>query len=184
MIPNSSWPNYPKNLTAKVSKILLSGKVNYLSGSEGKLFEKEFSKKFKINFSCAISNGSVGLELALIALDIKRGDEVLVPSRSYFSSASSILRVGAKPVFVDLDLHTMNISPEEIKKNITKKTKAIICVHLYGMPCDMPKICKVAKKHKIKIIEDCSQAHGAKINSKFVGSFGDIGVWSFCNDKS
>ena len=135
-----------KNLL-KVSKILLSGKViicldqrvNYL---------KKFSKKFKINFSCAISNGSVGLELALIALDIKRGDEVLVPSRSYFSSASSILRVGAKPVFVDLDLHTMNIS--QIKKNITKKTKAIICVHLYGM-LRYAKIHKVAKNIKLKL---------------------------------
>lgn len=183
MLPKSKWPNYPKELVSGVSKLLLSGKVNYFNGKHGKLFEKEFCKKFKIKYSCAISNGTIGLELALLALNIQKGDQVLVTTRSYISSASSILRVGAKPIFVDIESQTMNISPEKIKQHITNKTKALICVHLYGMPCNMNEIIKIAKKNKLKVIEDCSQAHGSEINSKKVGSFGDIGVWSFCNDK-
>jgi len=183
MLPYSKWPVYTKSLASLSSKVLLSGKVNYWTGIHGKLFEKEFSKKFKIKYSATVSNGSIGLEIALLALGIKKGDEVIVTSRSYYSSVSSIIRVGAKPVFADIELTSMNISPISIKENITKKTKAIICVHLYGMPCNMQVIQDLVKNKNIKIIEDCSQAHGAQINSTKVGSFGDIAVWSFCNDK-
>jgi len=183
MLPYSKWPVYTKSLASLSSKVLLSGKVNYWTGIHGKLFEKEFSKKFKIKYSATVSNGSIGLEIALMALGIKKGDEVIVTSRSYYSSVSSIIRVGAKPVFADIDSKTMNISPISIKENITKNTKAIICVHLYGMPCEMKSIQDLIKNKNIKIVEDCSQAHGAEINSTKVGSFGDIAVWSFCNDK-
>ena len=183
MLPKSKWPVYSKSLADLSAKILLSGKVNYWTGIHGKIFEKEFSKKFKIKYSAAVSNGSIGLEIALMALGIKSSDEVIVTSRSYYSSVSSIIRVGAKPVFADIDSKTMNISPISIKENITKNTKAIICVHLYGMPCDMKLIQDLVKNKNIKIVEDCSQAHGAEINSIKVGSFGDIAVWSFCNDK-
>ena len=179
----SSWPIYTKEETAKVIKVLKSNKVNYWTGIEGKKFEKEFSNFFKIKYTCAIANASLGLECALKALNVKNGDEVIVPSKSYVSSASCVVNVNAKPVFADVDLNSQNITSNTIKKLINSKTKAIICVHLGGYPCDMKNILELCKKHKIKIIEDCSQAHGAKIRKKYVGTFGDISVWSFCNDK-
>ncbi len=178
-----SWPIYTKEETAKVIRVLKSNKVNYWTGIEGKKFEKEFSNFFKIKYTCAIANASLGLECALKALNIKNGDEVIVPSKSYVSSASCVVNVNAKPVFADVDLNSQNITSNTIEKLINSKTKAIICVHLGGYPCDMKNILELCKKHKIKIIEDCSQAHGAKIRKKYVGTFGDISVWSFCNDK-
>ena len=179
----SKWPIYSTKEINKALKVIRSNKVNYWTGEEGKKFELEFSRYFKLRHSVAIANASLGLECALKALNIKKGDEVIVPSKSYVSSASCVVNVNAKPIFCDIDLNSQNITPQEIKKLITKKTKALICVHLGGFPCDMPKILKLCKRKKIKIIEDCSQAHGAKIGKKFVGSFGDIAVWSFCNDK-
>ena len=179
----SQWPNYDKQMLVGINKIIRRGEVNYLFGNWGKKFEKSFSKYHKIPYSIAVSNGTLGLELALAALELNNNDEVLVTPRSYYSSASCIIRNNLKPVFVDIDLNTQNILVDDIKKKITKKTKCIICVHLGGLPCEMNKIMKIAKKNKIKVIEDCSQAHGATIDNKIVGSFGDIGVWSFCNDK-
>ena len=179
----SKWPIYSSNEINKVLKVIKSNKVNYWTGEEGKKFEIEFSRYFGLKYSVAIANASLGLECALKALNIKKDDEVIVPSKSYVSSASCVVNVNAKPIFCDVDLNSQNICPEKIKKLITKKTKALICVHLGGFPCDMSKILKICKRKKIKIIEDCSQAHGAKIGKKFVGSFGDIAVWSFCNDK-
>ena len=183
MIPKTSWPKYDSKLIKKINKILVSGKTNYLSGPEGKNFEKNFSKYFNIKYSIAVANCSIGLELALTSLNLKREDEVIVTPRSFYSSVSCVERVGLKPIFADIKLNTMNIDPESIKKKITKKTKAIICVHLYGMPCDMKEIIEISKKNNLKVIEDCSQAHGAKILDKYVGSFGDIAVFSFCQDK-
>ncbi len=177
------WPNYSDKELRKVNQVIKTNKVNYWTGNEGKKFESEFSKYFKIKYSVAVSNASLGLECALKALELNRNDEVIVPSKSYVSSASCVVNVGAKPIFADIDLNSQNITVETIKKLINKKTKAIICVHLGGYPCEMEKISKFCKLNKINIIEDCSQSHGAKIGNKFVGSFGDISVWSFCNDK-
>ena len=140
MLPYSKWPVYENPIIRKSSNILKSGKVNYWTGSYGKSFESKFSNYFNLRYSFAVSNGSIALELALHSLGVKEGDEVIVTSRSYYSSVSSIVRVKAKPVFADIELNTFNISPQSIIKNITKKPKAVICVHLYGMPCDMPKI--------------------------------------------
>jgi len=179
----SNWPSYSSEEAYEVLKIIKSNKVNYWTGQQGKKFEIEFSRYFKLKYSVAIANASLGLECALKALEIKKNDEVIVPSKSYVSSASCVVNVNAKPVFCDIDLNSQNITPEFIKKKISKKTKAIVCVHLGGYPCDMPKILDICKKKNIKIIEDCSQAHGAKIGKSYVGSFGDISVWSFCNDK-
>ena len=179
----SKWPIYTNKEIKKVNEIVKSNKVNYWTGNEGKKFEIEFSNFFNIKYSTAITNASVGLECALKALNIKEGDEVIVPSKSYVSSASCVVNIKAKPIFSDIDLNSQNISLDTIKKLINKKTKAIICVHLGGYPCEMKKISKFCKKKKIKIIEDCSQAHGAKFGNNYVGSFGDIAVWSFCNDK-
>ena len=178
-----NWPNFSKNLISKVGKILGSGKINYTDGPYGIKFEKEFSKFVGNKYSIAICNGTAALEVAIKSLKLAKNSEIIVPARSFFSSASCIVNTGYIPVFVDVNLLTQNISIDDIKKKITKKTKAIICVHLAGLPCDMYGLKKLANKKKIKIIEDCSQAHGASINNKQVGSFGDVSTWSFCNDK-
>lgn len=179
----SSWPNYTKQELQAVSRIIKSNRVNYWTGIEGKKFEEEFADFHKVKYAIAVSNGSVALDIALHAIDIKPGDEVIVTPRSYIASVSCVINSKAKPVFVDVDLDTQNMIPEEIQRKITKKTRAIICVHLAGWPCDMSKIINIAKKNNLRVIEDCSQAHGARINNKLVGSFGDIGIFSFCNDK-
>ena len=183
ILPKSTWPKYDNKLIKNLSQIFKSGKVNYLFGKWGGVFENKFSKIHKLKYSIAVSNGTVGLELALEAFGFNKGDEIIVTPRSYYSSASCIIRNNLKPSFADIDINTHNISPSEIEKKISSKTKCIICVHLGGNPCDMPKIIKIAKKNRLKVVEDCSQAHGAKIGNKLVGSFGDIAVWSFCNDK-
>ena len=177
------WPSYTQKEIKKVTEVIKSGKVNYWTGNEVKNFEKEFSNFIGNKYSIAVCNATLALEASLLALNICKGDEVITTPRSYNASASCILRVGAKPVFADIDLETQNISVSDIKKKISKKTKAIICVHLGGTPCDVIEIKKIAKKKGIKLIEDCSQAHGAKYKNKYVGSFSDIAVWSFCNDK-
>ena len=177
------WPNFNKKLISKVSNILRSGKINYTTGRYGKKFEQNFSKYLSNKYSIAICNGTAALEVAIKSLKLPKNSEILVPARSFFSSASCIVNTGHKPIFVDVDLLTQNIFLNDIKNRITKKTKAIICVHLAGLPCDMKNIMSLAKKKKLKIIEDCSQAHGASINNKKVGSFGDVSTWSFCNDK-
>ena len=183
ILPYSKWPVYDQILIRGISKIISSGKVNYLFGKYGREFEEKFSNFHKIKYSVAVSNGTVGLELALASFNFKKDDEVLVTPRSYYSSASCIIRNNLKPIFVDIDPSTQNICIKDIKRKFTRRTKCIICVHLGGLPCDMNNIIHFAKKNNIKVIEDCSQAHGASIKKKYVGTFGDIGVWSFCNDK-
>ena len=182
-INSSPWPLYSKAEAMQAYKILLSNKVNYHSGEIGKKFEKAYAKYMGTKYALTFSNGTVALDAALNSLNIQKGDDVLVTCRTYIASVSSIINCGANPVFIDVDLNSQNISPELIENNITKKTKAIMCVHLAGMPCEMDEIKKIAKKYTLFIIEDCSQAHGAKYKSSFVGSIGDIGTWSFCNDK-
>jgi dTDP-4-amino-4,6-dideoxygalactose transaminase len=177
------WPNYTSEEIKRVTEVIKSGKVNYWTGNEVKNFEKEFSNFIGNKYSVAVSNATLALEASLMALNIGKGDEVITTPRSYNASASCILRVGAKPVFADIEVETQNISVTDIKKKISNKTKAIICVHLGGTPCDIIEIRKITKKKGIKLIEDCSQAHGAKYKNKYVGSFSDIAVWSFCNDK-
>ena len=166
-----NWPTYSKKEIIKVRNIVKSNLVNYWTGKEGKKFENEFSKYFKVKYSVAVANASLGLECSLKALGIKKGDDVIVASKSYVSSASCVVNVGARPIFADVDFNSQNISANTIKAVITKKTKAIICVHLGGYPCDMENILKICKKNKIKIIEDCSQAHGAKIKKKICRFF-------------
>tara|TARA_B100000795_G_scaffold263833_1_gene243518 strand:+ start:742 stop:1899 length:1158 start_codon:yes stop_codon:yes gene_type:complete len=182
-MPKKSWPNFNKNLISKVSKILSSGEINYSNGPYGEKFEKEFSKFVGNGYSVAICNGTAALEVAIKSLRLPKNSEIIVTARSFFSSAACIVNTGHIPIFADVNLLTQNISLDDIKKKISKRTKAIICVHLAGLPCNIYDIKKLANKNKIKIIEDCSQAHGASINNKQVGSFGDVSTWSFCNDK-
>ncbi len=177
------WPQFSKSEIKLVNKILKSGKVNYWTGEYGRKLESSFSKLVNKKYSLAISNATIGLEYSLSSLNLKNTDEVLVTPRSYFSSASCILKVNAMPVFCDVEIDSQNISVESIKNNINKNTKAIIVVHLGGNPANITEIKKIALKNNITLIEDCSQAHGAKYKGKIVGSFGDIAIWSFCNDK-
>jgi dTDP-4-amino-4,6-dideoxygalactose transaminase len=178
-----SWPNFSKKLISQVGNIIDSGKINYTTGPYGQKFENDFSKYIGNKYSIAICNGTAALEVAIKSLKLPKKSKIIVPARSFFSSAACIVNTGHIPVFADVDLLTQNISIEDIKKKISKKVKAIICVHLAGLPCDIKSLKKIANKYNLKIIEDCSQAHGASIQSKQVGSFGDVSTWSFCNDK-
>jgi len=180
---NNTWPNYSTKEIKSVVNVIKSGKVNYVNGNIGKKFEYLFSKWVKRKYSVALTNGTVALELAIKSLKLPKNSEIMVTARSFFSSASTIVRSGYIPRFIDVDLFTQNILVEDILKKINSKTKAIICVHLAGNPCEMKKIVGVAKQYKLKIIEDCAQAHGAEIDKKKAGSFGDVATWSFCNDK-
>ena len=145
--------------------------------------EKSFAKFVNKKYALTVSNATIALEYSLTSLNLKKNDEIIVTPRSYYSSASCILKTKATPVFCDIDLHSQNIEPESLLKKINKRTKAVIVVHLGGNPADIEKIKAITKKNKILLIEDCSQAHGSTINNKVVGSFGDISIWSFCNDK-
>lgn len=180
---NYSWPSYSSEEISSVVKVLRSNKVNYLFGNKGKEFEASFSKYIGSEYSLAVANGTLALDLCLRACKISTGDEVIVTSRSFVASASCILALGAIPIFSDVDINSQNITPHHISSLISRRTKAIICVHFAGYPCEMPEIMKFAKKNNIYVIEDCAQAHGATINGKSVGTFGDINAWSFCNDK-
>ncbi len=177
------WPVYSNEEITAVSKVLKSGKVNYLFGDNGRAFEAEFSNFVGTKFSLALANGTLALDIALRSINIKQGDEVIVTPRSYIASASCVSLLGANPVFADVDYNSHNITADTISTCITNKTKAIICVHLGGMPCEMSEIMKLAHKHNLIVIEDCAQAHGALYKGKSVGSIGHIGTWSFCNDK-
>lgn len=177
------WPSFSKEEAKKAQQIILSNKVNYWTGNECKNFENEFARFSNSQYAIAVSNGTVAIDLALHALNIGKGDEVIVTSRTFIASVSCIVNTGAKPVFIDISRNSQNITPENILKAITSKTKAIICVHLAGWPCEMHPIIKIAKKNKLFVIEDCAQAHGAKYKGKSVGCIGDIGCWSFCQDK-
>jgi dTDP-4-amino-4,6-dideoxygalactose transaminase len=179
----SSWPSFDNDEVNAVKNVLLSNKVNYWTGDECRKFENEFSIWTHSKYSIALSNGTVALDLALRALDIGIDDEVIVTSRTFIASVSSIVNAGANPVFVDVDKNSQNICPSLIPPAITKNTKAIMCVHLAGFPCEMDEIISIAKENNLRIIEDCSQAHGALYKGKSVGSIGDIGTWSFCQDK-
>ena len=177
------WPSFTSAEADAVSKVLLSNKVNYWTGQECREFEKEFAQFAGTKHAVAVANGTVALDLALKALGIGTGDDVIVTSRTFLASASSIVTAGANPVFADVELDSQNISRRTIEAILTPKTKAIICVHLAGWMCDMDPIMQLAEEKGIFVIEDCAQAHGAKYKGKSAGSIGHIGAWSFCQDK-
>ena len=179
----SSWPSFTDEEADTVRKILLSNKVNYWTGNEGRQLEKEFASFFETEYAVAVTNGTVALDLGLKALEIGPGDEVVVTSRTFLASVSSIITAGAAPVFADVDRDSQNITAETINAVLTSETKAIICVHLAGWPCDMDSIMALAVERDLYVIEDCAQAHGAAYDGRSVGSIGHIGCWSFCQDK-
>lgn len=177
------WPSFTEEEANAVRDVILSNKVNYWTGQETRSFEKEFAAWAGTEYAVALANGTVALDLALKALQIGAGDEVIVTSRTFLASVSSIVNAGAVPVFADVDLDSQNITPESIQRVLTARTRAIICVHLAGWPCDMDPIMALAKSHDLKVIEDCAQAHGALYKGRPVGSIGHVGAWSFCQDK-
>jgi dTDP-4-amino-4,6-dideoxygalactose transaminase len=157
--------------------------VNYWTGQEGRLFENEYAAFVGTKHAICLTNGTVALELALYALGIGPGDEVITTSRTFIASASCIVMRGAKPVCVDVDRNSQNITAETIRRAITPRTKAIIAVHLAGWPCDMDPIMELAEEYGLKVIEDCAQCHGATYKGKPVGSLGHMAAFSFCQDK-
>ena len=181
--PFSPWPSFTQAEADAVSQVLLSNKVNYWTGQECRQFEQEFADWSDSEYAIAMGNGTLALDVALQALEVGAGDEVIVTPRTFIASISSVVNAGATPVFADVDEATGNITPESIDAVLTDKTKAIVCVHLAGWPCDMDGIMALADKHNLYVIEDCAQAHGATYNGRSVGSIGHIGAWSFCQDK-
>lgn len=177
------WPRFGEDEIQTVKAVLQSGKVNYWNGNEGREFEREFAEFCDVPHGVAVSNGTVALELALEALGIGPGDEVVVTPRTFLASASSILMRGARPIFADVNHVSQNISAETIEMVLTSRTRAIMTVHLAGWPCEMDGIRALADRHDLRIIEDCAQAHGAEYRGHKVGSFGDAAAFSFCTDK-
>ncbi|KAA3616677.1 MAG: DegT/DnrJ/EryC1/StrS family aminotransferase [Calditrichaeota bacterium] len=157
----------------------ISSKGKFIS-----LFEEHFARFNGVKYSAAVTNGTVALHLALIALGIGEGDEVIVPTLTYIASVNAIAYTGATPVFVDSLSDTWQMNPIDIKKNITHKTKAILAVHLYGHPCEMDSIVKIAKENDLFLVEDCAEAIGTKYKGTLVGTFGDIGTYSFFGNKT
>lgn len=179
----SPWPAYTEEEADAVRDVILSGRVNYWTGNQCRLFEEEFAKATDCAHAIAVTNGTVALEIALRALDIGPGDEVIVTPRSFIASVSCVVSTGATPVFADVDPDSQNITARTIEAVLTSRTRAIVCVHLAGWPCDMDPIMALAEKHAVDVVEDCAQAHGAYYRGRPVGSLGHIAAWSFCQDK-
>lgn len=181
--PFAPWPSFTQEEADAVSQVLLSNKVNYWTGQEGRKFEKEFAAFSDSKYAVAVANGTNALDLALECLGIGAGDEVVVTSRTFLASASAIALAGAVPVFADVDRDSQNVTAESIRAVLSDKTRAIVCVHLAGWPCEMDEIMALAREKELFVVEDCAQAHGACYKGRSVGSIGHVGCWSFCQDK-
>ncbi|MEE4460859.1 DegT/DnrJ/EryC1/StrS aminotransferase family protein [Azotobacter chroococcum] len=181
--PFSPWPSFTEEEADAVRAVLLSNRVNYWTGEQCREFEREFAAWSGCAHAIALANGTVALDVALKALGIGPGDEVVVTPRSFFASAACIVNAGAVPVFAEVDRDSQNITAESIRAVLTPRTRALLCVHLAGWPCNMAPIMALAEARGLKVIEDCAQAHGARYRGRSVGSIGHVGAWSFCQDK-
>jgi len=179
----SPWPSFTEEEAEAVASVLRSNRVNYWTGDQGRRFEVEFAQWVGTRHAVALTNGTVALDVALKAIGAGPGDDIIVTPRSFIASASCVVNCGAVPVFADVERDSGNLSAETIAPALTERTKAIILVHLGGHPTDMDPIMELARGRGIKVIEDCAQAHGARYRGRSVGSIGDIGAWSFCQDK-
>ena len=177
------WPHYEPDEIEAAVEVLRSGRVNYWTGPHCDEFETEFARMVDMPYGVSVANGTLALELGLRALGVAPGDEVVTTSRSFFGTITSILAVGARPVFADVDAESGNITAESVEQVLSPRTKAILPVHLGGWPCDMPALRALADLHGLRLLEDCAQAHGATISSAMVGSWGDAAGFSFCQDK-
>jgi dTDP-4-amino-4,6-dideoxygalactose transaminase len=178
-----AWPFYDDDEIAAALSVLESGKVNQWTGGQVRRFEERFAAAWGMPHAVAVSNGTVALELAMRALGIGPGMEVIVTSRSFMASASAIVATGAQPIFTDIDEITLGMTAETVAPHIGPQTRAILVVHLYGWPVDMGPILELASRHGLFVIEDCAQSHGAAIDGKPAGSFGHAAAFSFCQDK-
>ena len=181
--PFSPWPSFTAEEASAVQQVLLSGKINYWTGTECREFEKEFASWCGTRYAVALANGTLALDVALKSLGIGPGDEVVVAPRTFIASVSCVVNAGAIPVFADVDADSGNISATTVARVLTPRTRAVVCVHLAGWPCDMDPLMALAEAHGFKVIEDCAQAHGARYKGRSVGSIGHVGAWSFCQDK-
>ena len=181
--PFSPWPSFSEEEAKAVQNVVLSNRVNYWTGTECREFEKEFAAWADSEYAVALANGTLALDVALKALGVGEGDEVVVTPRTFIASISTVVSAGAIPIFADVDRDSQNIEAHTIAPVITPRTKAIIVVHLAGRAADMDPIMELAAKHRLFVIEDCAQAHGARYKGRSVGSIGHIGAWSFCQDK-
>ena len=177
------WPVFSPEEVEAVSEVLRSGRVNYWTGQACREFEREFAVWCGVPHAVSLANGTLALDAALRALGIGPGDEVIVTPRTFLASVSSVVNAGARPVFADVDGESGNISPASVAAVLSPATRAILCVHLGGWPCEMDGLLGLARSHGLKLIEDCAQAHGASYRGRSVGAIGDVGAWSFCQDK-
>ncbi len=181
--PLSPWPCFSPEEADAVHRVVLSNRVNYWTGTKIRDFEKEFAAWCGTAHAVALANGTLALDVALKALGIGPGDEVVVTPRTFIASISCVVNAGAVPVFAEVEPDSGNISARTIAAVLTSRTKAVVCVHLAGWPCDMDPIMALAAQGGLKVIEDCAQAHGARYKNRSVGSIGHVGAWSFCQDK-
>ncbi len=179
----SQWPRFDADEIEAATEVLRSGKVNRWTGPHCDAFEREYAAYCGVPHAIALANGTVALELAMIALDIGPGDEVITTPRSFFATAGSIVLRGATPVFADVDIDSQAVTADSISACLTPRTKAVIVVHLAGWPADMDPIMALAEQHGFAVIEDCAQAHGARYKGRPVGSIGHLAAFSFCQDK-
>src|SRR5690606_18149498 len=177
------WPQFDLGVLDELKEILETGQVNYWTGPRGMRFEKEFAEWCGTSHAVSTSNGTSALHTALGALNIGPGDEVIVPSYSFIASSFCVLQAGAIPVFADVNRDDHILSPEDVRRKITSRTRAIIVVHLYGIVADMDPLLELARDHGLYVIEDCAQAHGGVYKGKRTGTLGDIGCFSFCQSK-
>ncbi len=177
------WPYFDADQIDAATCVLTSGKVNTWTGLETRNFEKEFAAWCGTSHAIAMANGSLPLSADYLAIGLGSGDELITTPRTFIATASSAVLLGAKPVFADVDAESGAISATTIAPLVTPRTKAIAVVHLGGWPAEMPAIRDLARTYGIAVIEDCAQAHGARINGQSVGNFGDVATWSFCQDK-
>lgn len=181
--PFSPWPSFTEEEAEATRNVILSNRVNYWTGQECREFEKEYAAWCGTNYAVALANGTLALDVALNALGVGAGDEVVVTPRTFIASISCVVNAGATPVFADVDRDSQNIEAHTIAPVITDRTKAIIVVHLAGRMADMDPIMSLAEKHDLFVIEDCAQCHGARYKGRMAGSIGHVGAWSFCQDK-
>lgn len=177
------WPCYTADEADAAARVIQSNRVNYWTGEECRRFEEEFAEWIGSGKAVALANGTLALDVALAALGVREGDEVIVTPRTFIASVSCVVSAGATPVFADVDGDSGNITAATVAPVLTSRTKAIIPVHLAGWPCDMTEFEALASAHDVHLIEDCAQAHGARHRGRSVGTFGDVGAWSFCQDK-
>jgi dTDP-4-amino-4,6-dideoxygalactose transaminase len=181
--PFPMWPAFSEKTKKEALQPLENGLVNYWTGTKGMEFEQKWAEYCGCRFGISTTNGTSALHTALAACEIGPGDEVIVTSYSFIASAFCVLQAGAIPVFADVRRDTHTLDPEDVERKITARTKAILPVHLYGIPCDMDPLMEIAQKYGLFVIEDCAQAHGSEYRGKKVGSIGQAGCFSFCQSK-